>query len=74
MNIKIAEIEGEEMHMKAEFEKKEKEFYQKEQNERENLAKETDQKAWELGKHIADERVHTLLAIKIKEYKNEITK
>ena len=55
MNTKIAQIEGEEMHMKNEFEKKEREFFQKEQAEKEKLEKETDQKAWELGHHIADE-------------------
>jgi len=62
------------MHMKAEFERKEKEFYQKEQAEKEALEKETDQKSWEMGRHIADERVHTLLQDKIREYKNEITR
>lgn len=73
MNVKISQIEGEEWHLKSEFEKKEKEFFQKEAAEKEQLEKETDAKAWELGHHIADEKVHALFQEKIKEYKNEIT-
>ena len=49
------------MHMKSEFEKKERDFFAKEQSEKDKLEKETDQKAWEMGHHIAEEKVHSLL-------------